>query len=819
MIMLIQGGRSELRDLVNGSFKESFNALVTSDGNVTTMTISNAASPGDNLTMQFSDGNFTLDISGNGTIVLTGTSDSAPTSNYVFITKENRILEVNQSGFPTTEEHIKVGFFLCPTATYTAADGIYINQNWNDPLKGTDDMGHLLHIAERSRRNGAYYFSGVDPAGTDDSTNTSYFDYVNGTEAYFKSSAGMIYQMHRHPMLAKDTRVGSDDIHVVNERSSGLGGNGAFWDIHNLTDIDEDAIGGTLNNKFFNLTFWGVGNKTGEYSPIMCNLPTGSYNNQSNAEADLDGNDVLTMPREFNLESSTGFLICRMTFKNTNGNWSHKSTVDLRGQTPQTATGGAAGSLHNFADNQFTVFDEATPTKIMDFDVGTLVTAGNTRTLQVPNASGVIFLANGAVAMSGTLDMADNPITADQINFTTSEADLQIEKEYITFNLNDTGDRGFYGIYMETYISGAGWAQPIYIYTGGQAGANGAIIPIGIENDLDDGFSGDYFGMTISSKDYDTGGASDIHVGIEVRMGKEQPNDRDINLIMLQNWGSEIVENGIVFIAGATITNGIDLSQATLTNAIKMGNAQTIYDGTTSLSFANLKTSYDYSQIGHLPLGGGVMSGGINMDGNTITGGGAGHDQFSDFVSNEHIDWTNASDNLTTTGYGSFDEIIITKPTSNYTFTSTPIGGTLGLTSPAAQIRFGIYHATGDNTNTVVLDIYGGGNVGSRSGEHRLTMGFPANGSAYVINVNGAAGQRRNLVIGTHTYTDQIELLDNGRINFNTASVSFVSGDVTIEEDLSVNGSVINFVNLPTEDPGDEGDLWNDGGILKISAG
>jgi len=37
-------------------------------------------------------------------------------------------------------------------------------------------------------------------------------------------------------------------------------------------------------------------------------------------------------------------------------------------------------------------------------------------------------------------------------------------------------------------------------------------------------------------------------------------------------------------------------------------------------------------------------------DGSFAYSGGAFHDGFSDFVANEHIDWTNASDNLSTTG-------------------------------------------------------------------------------------------------------------------------------------------------------------------------
>lgn len=41
----------------------------------------------------------------------------------------------------------------------------------------------------------------------------------------------------------------------------------------------------------------------------MINLPSGSYNNVTSAIADSQGFANFAMPREFNIESSTGFLI------------------------------------------------------------------------------------------------------------------------------------------------------------------------------------------------------------------------------------------------------------------------------------------------------------------------------------------------------------------------------------------------------------------------------------------------------------------------------------------------------------------------------
>lgn len=66
----------------------------------------------------------------------------------------------------------------------------------------------------------------------------------------------------------------------------------------------------------------------------------------------------------------------------------------------------------------------------------------------------------------------------------------------------------------------------------------------------------------------------------------------DASGIEIDATGGGTVDRGIKFTG--TFTDGIDLSTATLTNAIKMGNTQTLYDGSNSLSFANLKTAFDH---------------------------------------------------------------------------------------------------------------------------------------------------------------------------------------------------------------------------------
>ena len=365
-------------DLVNGSFKESFDALIVTRNSDTEVWTTIEQSGGGDLTCQFSSGLSNFDCTGLATpstfceVELTVGSDASPTANYVYVLQSApTVLTVSTVGWPATE-HIKVLYAFIPSAAHVLADGAYINQNWNDHLMGSDNMGHLLHIAERSRRDGAYYFSGIDANGTSD------YLTIAGTTVDYKATSGVIYQMHKHTFPAVDTSA-SSDCHVVNWSGD------AYHEVTNLYDIIADSGGNSLTNKWFSIVVWGVANKTGEYEPTMINLPSGGYTTQGNAETDADGYANFSIPRQFGLDSSTGFLIAKITVRRTASTWTYGSYVDLRGQTPTSVTGGTSGALHNFADNQFTIFDEIDTTKILDFDVGTNVSSGNTRTVTIPD--------------------------------------------------------------------------------------------------------------------------------------------------------------------------------------------------------------------------------------------------------------------------------------------------------------------------------------------------------------------------------------------------------------------------------------------------
>lgn len=360
----------------HGVVTPEFDALVTSNGTVVTMSLEQEG--GGDLASVFSDRQHLLDCTPAKTLVLTAGTDTVPVENYVYILKTApTTLVVSTSDWPTAE-HCKIAYALVPSATFVQANGCYVLQNWNDG-SGVSGQGHLTHITENIRltADGAHYHSGVAGAAT-----ASAYIEITGTSpsvVEFKSSAGVAYQMHRHTIPAYDMS-GSDECLVVNDSIA------AYDPISDLADITLDAAGTTLSNKFFNLVFWVALNKTGEYSPLMVNLPTGSYSTLTSAKADLDGHDVYDVPRYFKEESATSMLICRLTCKQTpTATWTLENTTDLRGSTPGTASGSTVGGSTEFSDTLFKVFDNSDDTKVIDFELSGITTA-NTRTITPADA-------------------------------------------------------------------------------------------------------------------------------------------------------------------------------------------------------------------------------------------------------------------------------------------------------------------------------------------------------------------------------------------------------------------------------------------------
>ena len=412
--LLVHIDVSKGNDLANfyaGSFREPLDALVTSDGATITLSLEQKGT-GD-LTMQFSSGDAVLDTTPAATIALTAGTATSPQANYIYVPESTKVLTKSTTGWPATE-HIKVTYVVVQDAVTVQTDGgALINQNWNDELQGSDGMGHMLHMAERIRRMGAGWFSGIAGEGTDDYTTSS------AGSVTVQTGAGVVYQMHAQSIPAKDTSV-SDTIKVVNHDTT------PYLETQNLYDVVDDAQGATLDNKYFNIVLAGVANKGSTYAPLLALLPNGSYSNLSDAQGDVDGYDVLALPREFNKESSTGFLIARLTFRKTGGTWVYQSTVDLRGFTGSTATGGGiGGSETEFSDSQFRVFNNTESTKKVAFDVSG-VTAGNTRTLTVPDKDVDLDSLPRTLEINNTPTGAYTLVAGDNGKLVTIDAGLTI---------------------------------------------------------------------------------------------------------------------------------------------------------------------------------------------------------------------------------------------------------------------------------------------------------------------------------------------------------------------------------------------------------
>jgi lipopolysaccharide export system protein LptA len=446
----------------NGTFRESFDFTLSSNGTVITGTLEQSG--GGDLIMQFSDGETVLDCTPAQTINITPGTDSSPIGYMVYIPQDTKTLTISTE-WPAFTQHIKVAYILVPSAQYVLDHlGGYVNQNWNDHLStgGTtaNDQGHLAHIGVRIRQAGADWYSGVSPDGADD----SYFT-INTGNVYFQSTAGIVSQFHPHTYTAKDTS-GTDLVIVVNDPDT------TYNHVQNLyTSITKDSTGNTIqNNRYFNLVFWGVANKTGDGDWVMANLPGGVYTIESNATNDDSNYDNYNFPREFDIESGTAFLICRVTFKMGATGWTWVQTEDLRGLSPNKAAGGTGtndhGSLGGLAD------DDHTQYSLVD---GTRDFTGNVAVQGVVNAQ-AYDTGNYRIDESGTnlqfmnqLDSGDtnfdfmadkNGGDGEDDNFLTIWATGGIVSEYLKIGYESDSSPQRY--MFETTAVGGGTHHPIY---------------------------------------------------------------------------------------------------------------------------------------------------------------------------------------------------------------------------------------------------------------------------------------------------------------------------------------------------------------------
>ena len=311
----------------NGTIRETFDFRTAVVGGDIVGSLE-PANGHDNLTMLFSDGFTVLDTNPADTIILTAGTDNIPQMNYVYIPRSTKVLTVSTSGFPTTE-HARIAEVYLRSIATTDTDGALKNQNINDHIQSTNtDQGHLSHIGQRLRAMNAEWDTGAE---------TSLSVSGGVSDVYVSNTSGKVFQLHEQTFPVLDMSTG-DDIHIVNDPIS------PYKTTDNLNTITDDSDGDTLNNKWFSVVIWGVCNKTGELSHLMCNLPTGSYNSESNAINDALNHTNYNIPQEF---KGTGFLMARFVMRKSGTTFTYNSGVgylDLRGFVPNSTAGSGAGS-------------------------------------------------------------------------------------------------------------------------------------------------------------------------------------------------------------------------------------------------------------------------------------------------------------------------------------------------------------------------------------------------------------------------------------------------------------------------------------------
>lgn len=366
----------------NGSILESTAVSVASDG--ATITFSVEKTGGGDLTVVFSDGYYDWDTTPADTVTLTAGTDTAPQINYVYFLQSTKTLTASTAGWPGTE-HAPLATVLCQSAASLQTDGPYKLHAWTDHVvKTTDNMGHISHLNYWIRQQNATWASGVAPTLTI-TPNGGAPDNV-----IFTSTAGVVLQLHTHAFPAF---AGTPDIYVVNDSVT------AYNKVTDLNTQLTDSTGASMSGRYFSLVIWGVVNEGASNCKLMCNLPSGSYNNQADLEDDPNGYADFSIPTEF---TGTGFLIAQLLLRHqaaASGTWTEIDTIDLRGLIPNTSPGGSGAFGSSFDDSAFNIYDNADDTKKIAFQASGITTA-TTRTLTVQDADGIIALSG--VANYGT---------------------------------------------------------------------------------------------------------------------------------------------------------------------------------------------------------------------------------------------------------------------------------------------------------------------------------------------------------------------------------------------------------------------------------
>jgi len=214
--------------------------------------------------------------------------------------------------------------------------------------------------------------------------------------------------------------------------------------------------------------------------------------------------------------------------------------------------------------------------------------------------------------------------------------------------------------------------------------------------------------------------------------------------------------------------------------------------------------------------------------GQTLSTNGSGTVTWSDVS----VFWGDGSSTITTSPSASGSRAISLGNSSTATGSDSLAFGTSSSTSNTRTIAIG-HSSSATSTNAVAIGYSSkalaesavgiGQSAGAKTGIRSTAIGYGAmfagtqqSGS---VHINGSTLGN----VTTSSEADQIVIqTDNARIEYTTADgfefTADLGGTPSVAQ-VSPDAGVYVFPNLPTSDPTNAGQLWNDAGTLKVSAG
>lgn len=351
-----------LQSFFDGATVDDVQGNVVSDGFTITATVE--ALGGGDVSYKVDGGFQVLDSTPAASTILTPGTDSAPILNYMFIDSATNTFTSNTTGFPEDSEHVPLAVSLVGSASLVYADGTYKTHQWNDHIHLTGGNGHVSHINRWIRAQNATWLDGVALSHTGSGTTT----------VGLSATVGSMLQLHEH---GTEAIANPATAYIPNHETT------AYAPVSNLADITTDSTGASINNKYTPLVIFYAHSAIPGDAKLFINKPNGTYNSEPSARADADKHTDYSIPKEF---TGTAFLIHRLIMRNASGTVTIFDGVgdDLRGLSPNTASGYASVSGSTFLSSLFRVQDTTDPTKQIAFDVSEVTTA-TTRTITMPD--------------------------------------------------------------------------------------------------------------------------------------------------------------------------------------------------------------------------------------------------------------------------------------------------------------------------------------------------------------------------------------------------------------------------------------------------